>query len=280
MATLAALAVVGRLAFAAVPNVKPTTDIVLFAGYALGGVPGFAVGAITALVSNIFLSQGPWTPWQMVGWGAVGVAGAAYARTLRGREPGRLQLAAVCGLAGLVFGAWMDLYQLTLAAHQNLDTYLALAASSLPYNLAHAIGNVVFCLLIGPVFIRALRRYRRRLEVRWRAAPVAAAALVVVLVLPGVALAASPAERAERYLLRAQNRDGGFGPLAGQASNELFSGWSGLGLAAAGHNPRDVARRGGRSLSAYVARRAGALGDAGGGGAHHPAGRGGRSVVA
>jgi energy-coupling factor transport system substrate-specific component len=162
VATLAALAVVGRLAFAAVPNVKPTTDIVLFAGYALGAVPGFAVGAVTALVSNVFLSQGPWTPWQMAGWGAVGVAGAVLARVLREREPGRLLLAAVCGLAGLAFGAWMDLYQLSLAARQDLDTYLALSASSLPYNIAHATGNVVFCLLIGPIFIRALRRYRRR----------------------------------------------------------------------------------------------------------------------
>src|SRR5215204_2486929 len=79
VATLAALAVVGRLAFAAVPNVKPTTDIVLFAGYALGAVPGFAVGAVTAVVSNVFFSQGPWTPWQMVGWGAVGVGGALLA---------------------------------------------------------------------------------------------------------------------------------------------------------------------------------------------------------
>ncbi|HVD59106.1 MAG TPA: hypothetical protein VNC17_19865, partial [Thermoleophilaceae bacterium] len=61
VATLAALAVVGRVAFAAIPNVKPTTDIVLFAGYALGAVPGFAVGAVTAVVSNVFLAQGPWT---------------------------------------------------------------------------------------------------------------------------------------------------------------------------------------------------------------------------
>src|SRR5215207_3758041 len=66
VAVLAALAVVGRLAFAAIPNVKPTTDIVLFAGYALGPIPGFAVGAITALASNVFLGQGPWTAWQMV----------------------------------------------------------------------------------------------------------------------------------------------------------------------------------------------------------------------
>jgi len=218
VATLAALAVVGRLAFAAIPNVKPTTDIVLFAGYALGAVPGFVVGAIAALVSNVFLSQGPWTPWQMAGWGAVGVAGAALAWALRGREPNRFLLAAVCGLAGLAFGAWMDLYQLTLAAHQDLDSYLALSASSLPYNLAHAIGNVVFCLLIGPVFIRALRRYRRRLEVRWPAAAGIAATLLLVLVLAGPAVAA-PGDRAESWLAKAQNKDGGFGATKGQASS-------------------------------------------------------------
>jgi energy-coupling factor transport system substrate-specific component len=284
VAALAALAVVGRLAFAAIPNVKPTTDIVLFAGYALGALPGFAVGAVTAIVSNIFLSQGPWTVWQMAGWGAVGVGGALLARTLRGREPGRLALAAVCGLAGLAFGAWMDVYQWTLAGRQDLDTYLVIAASSLPYNLAHAIGNVIFCLLIGPVFLRSLARYRRRLEVRWPAPAGAAAALVpaVAVAVAALALAAAPVgaasragaasligaassvgaaspasaastlARAERYLLRAQNRDGGFGAVPGQRSSPLYTGWAGLGLAASGRNPRDVARPGGRSITASL----------------------------
>jgi prenyltransferase beta subunit len=251
VAAMAALAVVGRLAFAAIPNVKPTTDIVLFAGYALGAVPGFAVGAITAIVSNIFLSQGPWTIWQMAGWGAVGVGGALLARTLRGREPNRFLLAAVCGVAGLAFGGWMDIYQWTLGARQDLDSYLVVAGTSLPYNLAHAIGNVVFCLLIGPAFIRALERYRRRLELRWLPAA-AAGALLLMLILPAGAMAATPSERAERYLLRAQNSDGGFGAAPRQASSPLYSGWTGLGLAASGHTARDVARRGGRSLAGYV----------------------------
>jgi energy-coupling factor transport system substrate-specific component len=264
VATLAALAVVGRLVFAAIPNVKPTTDIVLFAGYALGAIPGFAVGAVTALVSNVFLSQGPWTPWQMVGWGATGVAGALLARVLRDREPGRLVLAAVCGVAGLVFGAWMDLYQLSLAAHQDLDTYLALSASSLPYNIAHATGNVVFCLLIGPVFIRALRRYRRRFEVRWAAPAAAGAALLMLLLaLPAAASVPTPAELAERYMLRAQNSDGGFGAAPGQSSSQLYSGWSGLGLAVAGHNARDLRRGGGRTLASYLKRNAGSVRDIG-----------------
>ena len=260
VAALAALAVVGRLAFAAIPNVKPTTDIVLFAGYALGAAPGFAVGAISALVSNVFLSQGPWTVWQMAGWGVVGVGGALLARGMRGREPSRLGLALVCGAAGLAFGAWMDLYQWTLAARQDLDSYIAISVSSLPYNLAHAIGNVGFSLLLGPAFIRALARYRRRFEVRWPAPSGATAALAVALLVAGMAAApayaASPgasAKAAERYLRGAQNRDGGFGGAPGQSSGVLFSGWAALALASAGHNPADVTRHG-RSLAAYVAR--------------------------
>ena len=269
VAALAALAVVGRLAFAAIPNVKPTTDIVLFAGYALGAAPGFCVGAVTALVSNIFLSQGPWTAWQMAGWGAVGVAGALVARLARGREPNRFVLAFVCALAGLAFGAWMDVYQWTLAARQDVDSYLAVSATSLPYNLAHAVGNFLFCLLIGPAFVRALRRYRSRLEFRWSPAPASVACALLALALVGggpagpAEAAQGAADRAARYLQRSQNTDGGFGAAPGQRSSDLYSGWAGLGLAAGGLNPQDVRRRGGRSLTSYLQRRGRSLRDIG-----------------
>src|SRR5438034_10439391 len=79
VATLAAFATLGRIAFAALPNVKPTTDIVLVSGYALGGGPGFVVGALAGFTSNFFFGQGPWTPWQMAGWGMVAVMGAGRA---------------------------------------------------------------------------------------------------------------------------------------------------------------------------------------------------------
>ena len=114
--TLAAFAALGRIAFAAVPNVKPTTDIVLVSGYALGGAPGFAVGALAALTSNFFFGQGPWTPWQMAGWAATGIAGAWLAwgmRTRRGGRPeapalGRWPLAIICGAAGMAFTVLQD----------------------------------------------------------------------------------------------------------------------------------------------------------------------------
>jgi hypothetical protein len=246
VATLAALAVVGRIAFAAFPNVKPTTDIVLFAGLAMGAAPGFAVGAITGLASNVFFGQGPWTPWQMVAWGLVGVLGGLLGRLLRGREPARLPLALVCAAAGFGYGALLDFYQWTLSATHNLASYAAVSGTSFPYNLAHAVGNFAFALAIGPAFVRALRRYRRRFEVRW-AQPALVAALAAALLVPA-GLAAAPSahaaasvkSKALHYLEHAQNTDGGFGGAPHQSSSPLYTGWVVLGIAAAGENPRDV----------------------------------------
>src|SRR4051794_14584842 len=213
VAALAALGTVGRIAFAATPNVKPTTDIALFAGYALGPVPGFAVGAVSALVSNFFFGQGPWTPWQMLGWGLAGVIGGVLA-AVAGRDLGRVPLAAACAFAGAAFGALLDLYQWTQGATHDLAAYLVWSSTSLPYNIAHVTGNIVFCLLLGPTFVRSLTRFRRRFELRW--AP-AAASLLALAALAGAAAspptseAASAKARAVSYLERAQNGDGGFG---------------------------------------------------------------------
>jgi prenyltransferase beta subunit len=258
VAVLAALAAIGRIAFAPIPNVTPTTGIVLLSGYALGGAPGFAVGAVAALASNLFFGQGPWTPWQMTGWGLVGVLGAALALG-SGRRLGRVALALACGAAALAYGAVMNVSMWVLySGDHTLAKLGAYFAGSAAFDLAHAIGSVVFCLAFGPVLVAALTRYRRRFTVTWGPAPAAAAALagalVVVLAAPAPGAAAAAPERAVRYVLDAQNRDGGFPPAPRAASTQLHTGWAALGLAAAGRNPRDVGalryiRAGGGGLS-------------------------------
>jgi energy-coupling factor transport system substrate-specific component len=171
VATLAALAALGRIAFAPLPNVKPTTDIVFLCGYVLGGAPGFAVGALAALSSNLVFGQGPWTPWQMVAWGIVGVVGAVWAPLTRGRLP-RITTAAVLILCALFFGALTNLSTLTAAGGTpTLGQWAAVETAGLPFDIAHAVGNVAFFLAFGPAFVRVLQRYRARLEVRWTAAP-------------------------------------------------------------------------------------------------------------
>jgi energy-coupling factor transport system substrate-specific component len=168
VATLAALAVLGRLAFAPLPNVKPTSDIVLLSGYVLGGTPGFAIGSTAALASNLVFGQGPWTPWQMAAWGLVGVFGAVT-RRIFGRDLGRWSLAVACTLASLMFGTIMDFY--SWAAYSGQHTFAQLIAecgTSLPFNIAHAVGSFVFCITFGPAFVRALKRFQARLTIRWQ----------------------------------------------------------------------------------------------------------------
>jgi energy-coupling factor transport system substrate-specific component len=257
VAALAALAIAGRIAFAAFPNVKPTTDIVIFAGFALGPAPGFAVGALTALVSNLWFGQGPWTPWQMTGWGLCGILGASL--VLVNRNPGRLTLAAVCGFAGIAYGALMNFSLMaTYGGDISLARFLALQSSAIPFDLAHAIGNVVIALIAGPAMVRMLVRFRQRFQ--WRVPAVAATALAALLVataLPARAQAADP-DRAARWLASAQNSDGGWGPSADRDSSAETTAWAMLGLAASGRNPLDVAR-GGRTPVDFLRANAGGL---------------------
>jgi energy-coupling factor transport system substrate-specific component len=244
VAALAALAIAGRIAFAAFPNVKPTTDIVVFAGYALGPAPGFAVGAFAGLVSNFWFGQGPWTPWQMAGWGLCGVLGAALA--LGTRNAGRLTLAAVCGFAGIAYGVLLNFSLMaTYGGDLSIQRFLVLEARAIPFDAAHAIGNIAFALLAGPAMVRMLVRFRERFE--WRTPAVATALLLALLLVPAVI--PNPAKAADAgltasWLESVQNSDGGFGASPGDDSSSSITGWVMLGLEAAGRNPLDVARQG------------------------------------
>ena len=248
VATLAALAVLGRMAFAPIPSVKPTTDIVLLAGYALGGAPGFAVGAVAALASNFFFGQGPYTPWQMVGWGAVGLSGAALAAVF-GRELGRWSLALACGAAGLVYGMFMDFsLWVTYSGHTTAEL-VVIAGRGVPFNIAHAVANVAFCLAFGPMLVRALTRFRARFEITWHTAPVAGAVLAAVILLsvvaaPSVSAADRNVERGADYLEHARTADGGFRETASAegGSDPIYSGWAAIGLVAAGRDPGAATR--------------------------------------
>jgi energy-coupling factor transport system substrate-specific component len=244
VAALAALAVAGRLVLAPVPNVVATTDIALITGYALGAAPGFAVGALAAPISNIWLGQGPWTVWQMGGWGLAGLAGAGLAAVF-GRRLGRLSLALACAGMAFVYGALLDLsVMVTYGGEQSLDRYLALSARGIPFNVAHALGNFTIALAAGPALVRMIERYRARLDFRWHPAGALPAALAALAV--AVAVAAPPpaagagTASARAWLEHARESSGGYAATPGSRPSPQMTGWAMLGLEAAGRNPLDV----------------------------------------
>jgi energy-coupling factor transport system substrate-specific component len=244
VATLAALAVLGRVAFAPLPNVKPTLAIVFLAGYALGGAPAFVVGATAALVSNFFFGQGPWTPWQMVAFGLVGVLGAVFATVTR-RRAGRLPLAVACGVAGYACGLLLDVGTWLNFGGGQTGQLGFTVARGIPFDIALAAGDIAFTLAFGPALVAALTRYRTRFEVVWHPAgtPLAGALIALALVAPPPAHAAGAQTTAEAlsrsvaYLESARNADGGFGASKSDRSTQLHTAWAAMGLAAARRAP-------------------------------------------
>jgi energy-coupling factor transport system substrate-specific component len=165
VATLAGAAAAGRVLFAAVPGVQPVTIVTLVAGAALGLRAGVGVGMLAAFASNFFLAQGPWTPYQMLGWGACGAVGALLATLLRRR----VALAIGGFVLGLAFSAFMDVWEWFAFFPHDWASFTVVLGRGFPFDVAHAVGNVALALVAGPELRRLLERYGRRLhaEVVW-----------------------------------------------------------------------------------------------------------------
>jgi energy-coupling factor transport system substrate-specific component len=165
VATLGAAAAAGRVLFAAIPGVQPVTVMTVASGAALGARSGAAVGATAALVSNFFLGQGPWTPWQMLAWGVCGVVGGLAAPLLRRR----VTFAAVCCGLGFAFSAFMDIWEWWSFFPHTWAALTVQLGRGFWFDVAHAVGNVAIALAAGPELRRLLERYGRRLrtEVVW-----------------------------------------------------------------------------------------------------------------
>lgn len=163
ISVLSALAVAGRAAFFMLPEFKPVLAIVIISGLVFGGETGFLVGAAAAFVSNFFFGQGPWTPWQMFGFGVAGfLAGVA----LRGRFVPKTRLTlSLFGAAEalLVYGpvlntasVMMVTPKLTLGA---LYTYMA---AGLPMDLIHAGATFVFLWFLAQPMTEKLERLKTK----------------------------------------------------------------------------------------------------------------------
>lgn len=161
LAILAAIAAVSRVPFASIPSVQPTTFVIILTGFVFGAESGFVVGALAALVSNLFLGQGPWTPWQMYAWGMIGLCSGLLSRTwIKTTKLGRLIFGFI---TGILFGWIMNLwYFVSLGEQINLVEVLAYYSASFYFDLAHAISNVFFLLLFATSWIKILERFKKK----------------------------------------------------------------------------------------------------------------------
>lgn len=158
---LTALSVTGRLLFAALPNFKPVSAIVILAGLCFGKHSGFLTGALSALVSNLFFGQGPWTPWQMYAWGLMGYAAGALGRTKLGEKPWAvLSYGAVASFGyGFLLNTW---YLFSFLQPVSWPVAAAAYGAGAVFDISHALSTVAFLSLTLWPWRKQLTRIRQK----------------------------------------------------------------------------------------------------------------------
>ena len=168
----------------------PIFFLIILTGVVFGGRFGFLMGALTLFVSALITGGvGPWLPGQMFTAGWMGMS-AALCRPLieglhlSGKKAEIWLLMGVGAFWGLAYGAIMNLWAWPFVAGP-ADQYWApgvslqatlrrygvyYLATSLAWDLACSVGNVLLIGIFGAPALKALRRFERRL-VFWHEVP-------------------------------------------------------------------------------------------------------------
>ena len=154
VAVMIALSVVGRM----FPVIKPVTAFAVISGMFLGAEAGFLVGSFSALISNFYFGQGPWTPFQMLAWGLIGFLAGILASPLK---KSRLFLYFYGILAAVGYSLLMDVWSAVWLAGEFLPSfYFAKLLTSLPHTALYAASNVIFLILFAKPFSEKLGRIK------------------------------------------------------------------------------------------------------------------------
>lgn len=162
VAVMAAIVTIARVAVP-LPSFKPTYAMILLSGIALGPETGFLVGAIGALGSDFFYGQGPFTPWQMMAYGMMGLLGGlAYKLHLLQRK--RIPMTIYCFVVTVaIVGPILDFSTVFLTVpFLAKETILPILASGLPVNLLQATCSSITVLLFGEVILEKLDRVKQQ----------------------------------------------------------------------------------------------------------------------
>lgn len=160
IAVITALAVVSRVAFIALPTIKPIIAVIMLAGFAFGPQAGFLCGSTSAFVSNFMFSQGAWTPWQMLAYGLAGLLAGLLAKP--GIVTGKNRItSAILGFftVMLVVGPVLDLGSAFMMS--NVLTFKRIVlflGSGATMNLSLAISTAATLFLITGSMMKKLER--------------------------------------------------------------------------------------------------------------------------
>ncbi len=160
IAVMVALSVAGRMLFAPLQHFKPVTALVIITAMYFGSEAGFLTGALSAVLSNFYFGQGPWTPFQMFSWGMIGFLSGLLAPLLR---RSRIALCIWGGIGGVLYSFLMDIWTVLWAdGYFNLPRYFAAIASAVPVTAVYVVSNILFLLVLAKPIGKLLARMKTK----------------------------------------------------------------------------------------------------------------------
>ena len=160
IAVMVALSVAGRMLFAPLQHFKPVTALVIITAMYFGSEAGFLTGALSAVLSNFYFGQGPWTPFQMFSWGMIGFFSGLLAPLLR---RSRIALCIWGGIGGVLYSFLMDIWTVLWAdGYFNLPRYFAAIASAVPVTAVYVVSNILFLLVLAKPIGKLLARMKTK----------------------------------------------------------------------------------------------------------------------
>ena len=161
ISVLAAIGVAGRAAFFMVPSFKPVAAIVILTGVSFGGEAGFLVGCLIMMLSNMFMGQGPWTPWQMFSFGIIGfLAGILYQKGILKARKRDLCIYGFLSVV-LIYGGIMNPASILMSyGYITPASLVAFYISGIPVDLVHALSTVIFLWFLSRPLLEKLERIK------------------------------------------------------------------------------------------------------------------------
>ena len=165
LALLALFAISGRILLDPIPNVQPVTVIILLVGIFYGIPWALALSGIIALSTNlVFLGHGPWTLFQLAGWGLVGIIGAKLSNRLV--LDGRLSVSRLMGVSVVSAFVFDWIVSLSILLNHEPSMLLPYLANGIVFDLYHAVGNLIFVAWIATPLSEIMQRHRLKASYR------------------------------------------------------------------------------------------------------------------
>lgn len=169
VAQICAICIVTRAIFSFVPYFNPVLAMIFLSGVALGAIDGFVIGSLTPLVSNFLFGQGPWTLYQMVSWGIVGLAAGVIVKCkILKKFDWTIKdyfVSCVCCLVMImvVTGPLCDLSSLFFIGEFDLAKIKGVFLAGAIFNFLLALSSVLTILIFARSFLRILKRVENKI---------------------------------------------------------------------------------------------------------------------